>query len=1005
MVHTEETFEINIVNDLVEIGYIERKADQFDREKCLDIELIIDFIKSTQEKAWDKLVKVHRENAEDNLIKRICNELNKQGTLKVLRDGINDHGVSVRLAYFKPESGLNVRLHELYEKNTLSVTRQVKYTPKNENELDLVLSINGLPVSTVELKNQMTGQNYENAIKQYKYDREPKELMFDFKKRALVHFAIDDEQAWFATRLSGGKTRFFPFNKGYNYGAGNPPPVDGDYKTSYVWKEIWAKDSWMELFQRFLHLQIEEEKEPVTGKVTKTEVMLFPRYHQLDVVRALSKDTYDNGAGKNYLVQHSAGSGKSNSIAWLSYRLSSLHNENDERVFDVVIVITDRKVLDSQLQNTIYQFEHKTGVVQKIDKNSQQLAEAIYNGSNIVITTLQKFPFVIEKIKEMEEEKGDKKERKYAVIVDEAHSSQGGEASKKLKEVLAATSEEEALSLEEDLDNLEDYEENIVKSMMARGQKSNLSFFAFTATPKAKTLEVFGVRDADGKPFPAHLYSMKQAIEEGFIIDVLNGYTTYDTYYKLSKAILDDPEIDKKKANKAIGRFLSLHPHNIAQKVEVIVEHFRQVASHRIGGKAKAMIVTGSRLHAVRYHRELKEYIKEKGYTNMNALVAFSGKVLDDGAEYTEVQLNSFSEKELPEKFKLPDNKMLVVANKYQTGFDQPLLQTMYVDKVLSGVTAVQTLSRLNRISKGKDGTFILDFVNSPDDIKSAFEPYYKQTQVDETVDINHLWDLKSKIEEPGIIWQSEIDGFCKIFFSDDYKKEDQPKLYALLNPAKERFAAQLSIEVIEGRISQEDYKHTLIKFTRAYSFISQIMPFPSMDMEKLFTYCKFLIPKLPRNAKGDMFALDEEIALEYYRLQKQDERNISLSGDDALFTGGGGGAAKDKKDEKDKLSNIINKINEITGTDFQPEDRLFVEQLVEAYANNEELQKVVRNKDNGLEQFKHPFKEIYNDLLIEKMDVNEKIFNYAMDLDSDVGKMLFNHMMSSAFGQMRKEV
>jgi len=1004
MIHTEETFEINIVASLVKDGgYIQREALDFDRVHCLDTELILQFVKETQPKAWEKLEKVHRENLSLNLIKRLSQELEKNGMLKVLRSGITDHGVLVRLAYFKPESSMNPQLLELYQKNIFSVTRQVKYTNKNENEIDLVLCINGLPVATAELKNQLTGQNVGHAIHQYKYDRESKEIIFSFKKRALVHFAVDDENVFFTTRLAGGRTRFFPYNKGHETGAGNPPSPEGEYKTAYLWKEIWKKDSWIELFQRFMHLQIEEEKDPLTGKVEKNEVMLFPRYHQLNVVRRLAEDTFVNGVGKNYLIQHSAGSGKSNSIAWLSYRLSSLHNENDDRVFDVVIVITDRRVLDNQLQDTIYQFDHKTGVVQKIDKNSQQLAEAIFNGSNIVITTLQKFPFVIDKIAEIEKEHGEKKERKYAVIVDEAHSSQGGEASKKMKEVLSASSEEEALELDLDIEELDDYEENIVKSMTARGAHKNLSFFAFTATPKAKTLTVFGETGIDGKPKPFDLYSMRQAIEEGFIMDVLEGYTTYDTFFKLNKAIEDDPKFDKSKAKKAIARFLSLHPHNIAQKVEVIVEHFRQVSSHEIGSRAKAMVVTGSRLHAVRYYHEIKRYMKEKGYTGMNALVAFSGKVID-GKEYTEVELNKFSEKELPEKFKLPENRMLVVANKYQTGFDQPLLQTMYVDKKLSGVTAVQTLSRLNRICKGKERTFILDFVNSHEEIKDAFEPYYKKTVVDKVIDINHLWNLKDKLEEPQILWQSDIDNFCEAFFAPNfsYTEKTQPKLYKYLEPTRDRYKEILPDEPVEGKISKKDYKHTLVKFQRAYSLISQIMPYPSMEMEKFYTFIMFLLRILPKEEHDPMLNLSDEISLEYYRLQKNSEKKIDLSGEVELRSGGEGGSVKESDAEYDTLSNILAKINELGDHDFKEEDRYFIKQQIEAFTKDEDLQKVANNPYNDLEQFKHPFKEIYEKILISKMNDNEKMFDAAMDQETEVGRLLFNYMMSEAFSKLR---
>ena len=528
---------------------------------------------------------------------------------------------------------LNPDTLALYEQNRLKVVRQVYYSRKNRNSVDLVLSLNGMPIATLELKNRFTGQSTADAKKQYADTRDNKELLFAFRKRALVHFAVDDEAVYMATRVDGGKTHWLPFNKGHNHGAGNAPNPGG-YRSDYLWRDILSKDSWLEIIGRFIHLQVEEIE--FEGRTRKKETLIFPRYHQLDAVRKITHHAQEHGAGRNYLVQHSAGSGKSNSIAWLSYRLSGLHNADNQRIFDSVIVVTDRRVLDSQLQNTIYQFEHKSGVVQRIDKDSQQLADAIGGGANIIITTLQKFSFIVEKV-------GDLPNRNYAVIIDEAHSSQGGEASKKMKQVLgnANASEEpgdgspEAQEPypgygeeeeDEGIDSQDMVTDYIEQSAASRGPQSNLSFFAFTATPKYKTLAVFGYRDAQGKPQPFHLYSMRQAIEEGFILDVLQHYTTYQLFFNLCKAIEDDPQLNKKKAVQAMGRFVSLHPHNLAQKTEIIVEHFRQVSSGKIGGKAKAMLVTGSRLHAKRYFEELKRYIDENGYEkHIKILVAFSG--------------------------------------------------------------------------------------------------------------------------------------------------------------------------------------------------------------------------------------------------------------------------------------------------------------------------------------------------------------------------------------------
>ena len=699
-IHTELTFETAIELSLLEDGgYVKGYSKDFDAQLGIFPKYVIEFLKNSQPQQWEKLSNIHKEAVETKVIQRLLKELDLKGTLDVLRHGFTDYGVKFNMAYFRPESSLNPDAERLYSKNHLSVTRQLYYQRKGKNSIDIVLSLNGLPISTVELKNQFSGQNVSNAQKQYVYDREPSEPIFQFKKRTLVHFAVDADECFMTTKLAGKETRYLPFNLGDKNGAGNPVNKGG-YRTAYLWENVWKKDSFMDIIGKFLHLDVEVYE--FDGVSRRKETMIFPRYHQMDVVRRLTKHAKENGAGHNYLVQHSAGSGKSNSIAWLCYRLSSLHNAQNERIFDSVIVITDRKVLDNQLQNTIYQFEHKQGVVQKIDKNSQQLADAITAGSNIIITTLQKFPFILEKVGELEA-------KKYAVVIDEAHSSQGGEATKKMKEVLSAKTLEEAI-IEEAYSGLdEDAEDQIRKSMEARGKQDNLSFFAFTATPKPKTVEVFGTPDAQGIPKPFDLYSMKQAIEEGFILDVLKNYTTYKTYFKLSKEIEDDPTVNKKQASRAIGRFMSLHPHNLAQKTEVIIEHFRQVVSKKIGGKAKAMLVTGSRLHAVRYKEEFDKYIKDKGYTDIKTIVAFSGKVIYDTYPegVTEIQLNGFKENEVPKKFASAEYQLLLVADKYQTGFDQPLLHTMYVDKKLSGVKCVQTLSRLNRMHAGKEDTFI----------------------------------------------------------------------------------------------------------------------------------------------------------------------------------------------------------------------------------------------------------------------------------------------------------
>ena len=859
IITTEKTFETALVQSLVEHGgYTEGNAHDYSPELGIFKYEVLKFLQESQPKQWEKTCSIHGADADNRIIQRLFKELDLRGSLDVLRNGFVDYGIRFRIAYFQPASRLNPDAQNQYQSNNLKVYRQVYYSNKVKNSVDVLLSVNGIPVATLELKNQFTGQNVGNALKQYSTTRDNRELLFAFKKRSLVHFAVDQDEVFMTTKLEGSKTFWLPFNKGANNGRGNPRNKEG-YRTAYLWEDILKKDSLMEILQRFVHLQTEDID--VGHKTVVKEKLIFPRYHQLDVVRKISEDVLQEGSGKNYLVQHSAGSGKSNSIAWLAYRLTSLHNELDERIFNSVIVVTDRRVLDQQLQKTIYQFEHKTGVVQRIDKDSTQLADALESGSNIIITTLQKFPFVIDKV-------GDLPNRKYAVIIDEAHSSQGGKASTKLKEVLAVdnlaqAAKEEASHGDEDYSDDDFIREQIERSATIKGRHKNISFFAFTATPKYKTLAVFGETGEDNKPQPFHLYSMRQAIEEGFILDVLQNYVTYELYFKLTKAIEEDPNLNRKKASKAIGKYVSLHPHNLAQKTEIIIEHFRNIVSKKIGGKAKAMLICGSRLHAKRYYEEVKKYIGYKGYQNeMKVLVAFSGSVIDDNTPdgITEPNLTGYSERELPNVFEKDEYKLLIVADKYQTGFDQPLLHTMYVDKKLSGVRAVQTLSRLNRMHPGKEDTFVLDFANDRETILQSFQPFYEVTTVKEETDINHLYDLKTRLDHFQVYWEQEIEAFANVYFNPSTKlntDKQQKYLYSFTDPAVDRF------KKIEEEEKKDEFKKGLRTWTNLYSFLSQIMPFIDVDFEKFFAYAKLLQTRLPKRELSESLHLDDEVALE----------------------------------------------------------------------------------------------------------------------------------------------
>jgi type I restriction enzyme R subunit len=997
--HTEHAFETAIEHHLTTVGgYTHGNRNGFDLDRAIFPTEVLAFIKATQPDEWAYLAGLQKDKAEETLLDALCRALDSdhEGCLSVLRHGFKCFGKLFHVAYFAPASGMNPETEKRYEANRLTITRQLRYSSKHGNTLDVTLALNGIPVATVELKNPMTAQTWRHAVTQYKNDRDPADLIFRFKHRTLVHFALDTDEVYMTTRLSGSKTYFLPFNKGCNGGGGNPENPGG-YKTAYLWEEVLERHSFLDILARFIHLQIEEKR--LGGKKVKRETMIFPRYHQLDCVRRLVNDAQVRGTGTNYLIQHSAGSGKSNSIAWLAHRLASLYDAKDEKVFDSVIVVTDRVVLDQQLQNTIYQFEHKQGVVQKIDLNSAQLSEALSNSVPIIITTLQKFPFVTEKI-------GDLPRKRYAVIVDEAHSSQGGETATELKGVLAGAAIKEEARAKAEAEGLPDYEEEVLKAMAKRGRQPNISFFAFTATPKYKTLEVFGQPGPDGKPQPFHLYSMRQAIDEGFILDVLQNYTTYKTYYRLIKSIEDDPKVDKRKAARALARFMSLHPHNIAQKTEVMVEHFRHFTMHKIGGKAKAMVVTSSRLHAVRYKQAFDKYISERGYNGIKTLVAFSGTVVDPdvpGVEYTEPGMNidaqgkQIGQKELPERFATDEYQVLLVAEKYQTGFDQPLLHTMYVDKRLAGIQAVQTLSRLNRTHPGKEDTFVLDFVNEPDEILAAFQPYYEQTLIGERADPKQLYELQAKLDAQQVYFKAEVEEFAKVFYKPKQSQSvaDHARMNACLDPAVRRFNA------LEEE-DREEFRETLTAFRNLYSFLAQIIPFQDSDLEKLYSYIRFLLTKLPRGDRGPIYQFDDEVALKFYRLQKISEGSIDLEAGKSEPISGptsvGTGVARGDEIE---LSKLIDQLNERFGTEFKPGDQLFFDSIREdALADGNLRQAALANT---MENFGYVFRKALEGLFIDRMDQNEEITAKFMN-EERFREAVSQHLLKDVYERIRNQ-
>jgi type I restriction enzyme R subunit len=917
----EEGFESFICDWLVErggydackVGNAQGSPTDFDSARALDTAELFQFIGATQVDAWSQLLTKYGndpDKAQRGFADRLAKELDARGTVDVLRHGVVDLGVTIRLAFFRPASGLTPELVERYGKNRLTVTRQLPYEAGSTKTLDLCLFVNGVPVATAELKNAMTGQGADHAIEQYRTNRDPKNPLL---RRAVVHFAVDTERVAMTTRLAGKATRFLPFNRGADLGAGNPPNPSG-HRTAYLWERVWQRDAWLDLLNRFVHV------EPAPKGSAKAPVVIFPRFHQWDAVLALTNDAREKGAGSDYLVQHSAGSGKSNTIAWLAHRLSSLHSAADNKVFDKVVVITDRRVLDKQLQDTIYQFEHAHGVVVRIDDNSQQLADALAGEqARIVITTLQKFPFVTKHIETLPQ-------RTYAVIVDEAHSSQTGESATALKAVLGAK-----VATPDPGEPPDPAEDALAAAVAARGRQPNLSFFAFTATPKARTLELFGRYDpATDRHVPFHLYSMRQAIEEGFILDVLAHYVTYQTYWHIEQTTPEDPEYDPGRARAAIARFVSLHPHQLAQKAEVIVEHYRAKVRQKIGGMAKAMVVTSSREHAARYKLALEKYVNDKGYTDVGVLVAFSGTLDIDGKDVTESSMNGFGESQTPAEFDTDAWHILVVAEKYQTGFDQPKLYAMYVDKPLTGLAAVQTLSRLNRTYERdgirKDGTFVLDFRNDAEDIRAAFEPYYGSTVAPPT-DPNLLYDTRHALDEFGVLWPDEVERTVALLVTTGKVAHD--RVHAALAPAVDRFHHNLDDE------EQDRFRDALNRFIRTYAFLSQVVSFTDVKLERDYLYCKALAALI---REGGAEAVHPDVELTHLKLEQTFEGSVTLSETTGeVTTIFGAGRLHDPVEEP--LSQIIARLNERFGTDFAPEDRVFYDAVFEKLTKRPDIQ------------------------------------------------------------------
>ncbi len=1006
----EKNFEQDIEQYLLsEGGYVKGTMATYDKKRAIDMPVLIQFIETTQPKQWAKYKNIYGENAEHQLYKMFQNNVAQSGLIYVLRNGIKDRGIGLKFVYFEPASGLNEELVEKYKANILTETRQFFYSTDNNNSIDMVLSVNGIPVVALELKNQFTGQNVENAKHQFMYDRDPKEPLFWFNNRILAYFAVDPMEVAMTTHLKGENTFFLPFNQGSN-GAGNigdggnPENPDG-YPTSYLWEKVLRREMLLSLLQRYISLQEEESVRLVNGKkeTKKSKKIIFPRYHQLDVVEKIVADTKASKEGKSYLLQHSAGSGKSNSIAWLTYRLSSLHDAMDKEIFQSVFVITDRRVLNNQLQTTILGFDHYEGQIETItdSDNSQKLKDAINDKKRIIITTIHRFPLIY---KELD---GHHK-KNFAIVIDEAHSSQSGKSAEKLKEALAETDEalKEMAEWEEKTEQeLKDSMDVMTETLLAQGKHKNLYFYAFTATPKPKTLQTFGVEKPDGTYDAFHHYSMRQAIDEGFILDVLKYYTTLETSYEIAKAVSSNPEYEEIPATIAIKRFHDSHEYVLQQKVEVMIEKLREITLSKIGGKAKAMIVSPSRAHAVRYLFLVRDYCKKKGYDDVHALVAFSGTVKYQGEEYTESKLNSteeqrISERQLPLFFNSDLYNVLIVADKYQTGFDEPLLHTMFVDKKLQGVKAVQTLSRLNRSYKGKTDTYILDFVNTADGIKASFQPFYEDTLLSDAVDVNVVYEYDTDLKKYHLWNTSDEDKVYEIYKKRVQGSTDMGKLASALKPALDGF---------ENLVEDEQFKvRSLLKnFIRFYSYLAQVARTFDRELYKSYIFAEFfyrVIPKKPHQHVD----LTNKLALINNKLSESFSGSIELAptDKDKTLKPEKGTQGKPNEVKTDLLANIIEKINIMYAGKFTEADRVIVETIYDKLIKaSKGLKKQAKNNDASMFEtsiFPKEFEKVAQKCYMEQMDAFSKLFEdeqFYKRVMSEMAKAMYLNYRNSDAG------
>ena len=1003
MTENEKQFESNIEAFLISPTGGYRKATDagytLSSGMALDIQTLVEFVKATQPVMWQRFEKQCNSDPYRKFYKCFEDAVQMDGLLSVIRHGFKHRGMDFKVCYFKPESTLNDTAVKRYEQNVCQCIRQWHYSEQNNNSVDMMLAINGIPVVAIELKNQLTGQTVDNAKLQWQYDRDQREPAFWLNHRILAYFAVDLYEAWMTTELKGTDTCFLPFNQGSggagnDGGAGNPQAEDDHYVTSYIWENVLQKDSLLDIIQKFISFEVKNEKKD--GKNVTKKRLIFPRFHQLDVVRKLIADVRENGSGKNYLIQHSAGSGKSNSIAWTAYRLASLHNNDNEPVFTSVVIVTDRRNLDAQLQETITGFDHTLGSVCAINekKSSKDLRDALNAGKRIIVTTLQKFPVIYEEV-------DDTTDKRFAIIVDEAHSSQTGSSAMKLKAALADVSDalKEYAELEGKAeDELLDDDDRLVHEMISHGKHKNLSFFAFTATPKGATLEMFGTEWQDGSYHPFHIYSMRQAIEEGFILDVLQNYTTYRTCYQIAKNTKDNPDVPQSKALKTIKKYEELHPYNIQQKSAIIVETFRNITKQKIKGKGKMMVVTASRLAAVRYYHEIKNYLESNGYHDVEILAAFSGSVKDPDdrkeIEWTESKLNGVNESQTKQVFH-DEGNILIVAEKYQTGFDEPLLHTMIVDKKLRGVKAVQTLSRLNRTHPDKQDTFIIDFVNTKEDILKAFQPFYQETSLSQEINTDLIYRTQKLLRAFKIYDDADIEKVNEIYFDEDKRKANkiQAAITNALLPIQQKYSA----------LNQEQryqFRKLCRTFVKWYGYITQITRMFDKQMHKEYIFCSYLAKVVPADPTMP-FDLGDRVKLEYYNLEKTYEGSIGLEKEEK----GVYEPAKLKKPVKmsetlSPLQQVIEKINQQYMGNFTEGDRGVITTLHEKLKNNKKLMKAA--KTDGRQIFeKNIFPQLFDDAAqeayIESTETYTKLFE-----DAGKYRAIMNALAQAMFDELK---